>query len=77
MAPWANGETGRVGTPKRREIGHGALAERALLPVVPSQDRISPTSIRLVSEVLASNGSTSMASVCSSSLVAHGRRRSD
>ena len=67
MAPWANGETGRVGSPKRREIGHGALAERALLPVVPSQDEFSYT-LRLVSEVLASNGSTSMASVCASSL---------
>lgn len=67
MAPWANGETGRVGSPKRREIGHGALAERALLPVVPSQEEFAYT-LRLVSEVLASNGSTSMASVCSSSL---------
>ena len=67
MAPWANGETGRVGSPKRREIGHGALAERALLPVVPSQEEFAYT-IRLVSEVLSSNGSTSMASVCSSSL---------
>ena len=67
MAPWANGETGRVGTPKRREIGHGALAERALLPVVPSQDEFA-YAIRLVSEVLSSNGSTSMASVCASSL---------
>jgi len=67
MAPWANGEVGRVGTPKRREIGHGALAERALLPVVPSQDKFA-YAIRLVSEVLSSNGSTSMASVCSSSL---------
>ena len=67
MAPWANGETGRVGSPKRREIGHGALAERALLPVVPSQEEFAYT-IRLVSEVLASNGSTSMGSVCSASL---------
>jgi polyribonucleotide nucleotidyltransferase len=67
MAPWANGETGRVGSPKRREIGHGALAERALLPVIPSQDEFSYT-LRLVSEVMSSNGSTSMASVCSSSL---------
>jgi len=67
MAPWANGETGRVGTPKRREIGHGALAERALLPVVPSQEEFA-YAIRLVSEVLSSNGSTSMASVCASSL---------
>jgi polyribonucleotide nucleotidyltransferase len=67
MAPWANGETGRVGSPKRREIGHGALAERALLPVVPSQEEFAYT-VRLVSEVLASNGSTSMGSVCSASL---------
>ena len=67
MAPWANGETGRVGSPKRREIGHGALAERAVLPVVPDQERFAYT-IRLVSEVLSSNGSTSMASVCASSL---------
>src|SRR3954465_2630379 len=67
MAPWANGETGRVGTPKRRDTGHGALAARALLPVLPSQDEFSYT-LRLVAEVLASNGSTSMASVCSGSL---------
>jgi len=67
MAPWANGETGRVGSPKRREIGHGVLAERALLPVVPSQEEFA-YALRLVSEVMSSNGSTSMASVCSSSL---------
>ncbi|WP_116999955.1 polyribonucleotide nucleotidyltransferase [Desertimonas flava] len=67
MAPWANGETGRVGSPKRREIGHGALAARAVLPVVPSQEDFAYT-LRLVSEVMSSNGSTSMASVCSSSL---------
>jgi polyribonucleotide nucleotidyltransferase len=67
MAPWANGEVGRVGSPKRREIGHGALAERALLPVVPNQSEFAYT-LRLVSEVLSSNGSTSMASVCASSL---------
>ena len=67
MPPSANGETGRVGSPKRREIGHGKLAERALLPVVPSQEEFS-YALRLVSEVLASNGSTSMGSVCSSSL---------
>jgi polyribonucleotide nucleotidyltransferase len=67
MAPWANGEVGRVGSPKRREIGHGALAARAVLPVVPSQEDFA-YSLRLVSEVLSSNGSTSMASVCSSSL---------
>jgi polyribonucleotide nucleotidyltransferase len=67
MPPWANGEVGRVGSPKRREIGHGLLAERALLPVVPDADEFSYT-LRLVSEVLSSNGSTSMASVCGSSL---------
>ncbi|MGD9997054.1 MAG: polyribonucleotide nucleotidyltransferase [Ilumatobacteraceae bacterium] len=67
MAPWANGETGRVGSPKRREIGHGALAARALLPVLPSQEEFAYT-LRLVAEVLSSNGSTSMASVCSGSL---------
>jgi polyribonucleotide nucleotidyltransferase len=67
MPPHANGETGRVGSPKRREIGHGLLAERALLPVVPSKEAF-PYTLRLVSEVLASNGSTSMASVCASSL---------
>jgi polyribonucleotide nucleotidyltransferase len=67
MPPFANGETGRVGSPKRREIGHGLLAERALLPVVPSQEEF-PYALRLVSDVLASNGSTSMASVCASSL---------
>ena len=67
MPPYANGETGRVGGPKRREIGHGLLAERALLPVVPSLEEW-PYALRLVSEVLSSNGSTSMASVCASSL---------
>jgi polyribonucleotide nucleotidyltransferase len=67
MPPFANGETGRVGSPKRREVGHGLLAERALLPVVPSHEEF-PYSLRLVSEVLSSNGSTSMASVCGSSL---------
>ena len=67
MPPWANGETGRVGSPKRREIGHGALAERAMLAVVPSQEEF-PYTLRLVSEVMSSNGSTSMASVCASSL---------
>jgi polyribonucleotide nucleotidyltransferase len=67
MPPSANGETGRVGSPKRREIGHGLLAERALLPVVPPIEEF-PYALRLVSEVLASNGSTSMASVCASSL---------
>ncbi len=67
MPPHANGETGRVGSPKRREIGHGLLAERALLPVVPSKASF-PYTLRLVSEVLSSNGSTSMGSVCASSL---------
>jgi polyribonucleotide nucleotidyltransferase len=67
MPPSANGETGRVGSPKRREIGHGLLAERALLPVIPPIDEF-PYALRLVSEVLASNGSTSMASVCGSTL---------
>ncbi|MBV8296297.1 MAG: polyribonucleotide nucleotidyltransferase [Acidimicrobiia bacterium] len=67
MPPYANGETGRVGSPKRREIGHGLLAERALLPVVPDEEEF-PYTLRLVSEVLSSNGSTSMGSVCGSSL---------
>jgi polyribonucleotide nucleotidyltransferase len=67
MPPFSNGETGRVGGTKRREIGHGLLAERALLPLVPAEDEF-PYAMRLVSEVLSSNGSTSMASVCASSL---------
>ena len=65
--PYSTGETGRVGSPKRREIGHGALAERALLPVVPSREEF-PYTIRQVSEALGSNGSTSMGSVCASTL---------
>ena len=65
--PYANGETGRVGSPKRREIGHGMLAERALLPLVPTLEEW-PYALRLVSEVMSSNGSTSMGSVCASSL---------
>ncbi|GAC58522.1 polyribonucleotide nucleotidyltransferase [Gordonia hirsuta DSM 44140 = NBRC 16056] len=65
--PYSTGETGRVGSPKRREIGHGALAERALLPVLPSVDEF-PYAIRQVSEALGSNGSTSMGSVCASTL---------
>ena len=65
--PFSTGETGFMRGPKRREIGHGLLAERALLPVVPSQEEF-PYTLRLVSEVLSSNGSTSMASVCGSSL---------
>jgi polyribonucleotide nucleotidyltransferase len=67
MAPFASGETGRFGNPGRREIGHGALAERSLIPVIPSQDDF-PYAIRVVSEVMSSNGSTSMASVCGSTL---------
>ncbi|MDQ1404143.1 MAG: polyribonucleotide nucleotidyltransferase [Actinomycetota bacterium] len=67
MPPYSNGETGRVGSPKRREIGHGLLAERALLPVVPPAEEFN-YALRLVSEVLSSNGSTSMGSVCASSL---------
>jgi polyribonucleotide nucleotidyltransferase len=65
--PFSTGETGRVGSPKRREIGHGALAERALVPVIPSAQEW-PYTLRVVSDVLASNGSTSMASVCGSTL---------
>ena len=65
--PFSTGETGRVGAPRRREIGHGALAERALVPVLPSEQEW-PYTIRVVSDVLASNGSTSMASVCGSTL---------
>jgi polyribonucleotide nucleotidyltransferase len=65
--PFSTGETGFMRGPKRREIGHGLLAERALLPVVPLEDEF-PYTLRLVSEVLSSNGSTSMASVCGSSL---------
>lgn len=65
--PYSTGETGRVGSPKRREIGHGALAERALVPVLPSREEF-PYAIRQVSEALSSNGSTSMGSVCASTL---------
>ncbi len=65
--PYSVGETGRLGSPGRREVGHGALAERALLPVIPDEDKF-PYAIRLVSEVLSSNGSTSMGSVCGSTL---------
>ncbi|MEI6406764.1 MAG: polyribonucleotide nucleotidyltransferase [Actinomycetes bacterium] len=65
--PYSVGETGRVGSPKRREIGHGALAERALLPVLPSREEF-PYAIRQVSEALGSNGSTSMGSVCASTM---------
>ncbi len=65
--PYCTGEAGRMGAPKRREIGHGALAERALIPVLPDEDEF-PYSIRVVSEVTESNGSSSMASTCGSSL---------
>ncbi|AQP49683.1 polyribonucleotide nucleotidyltransferase [Tessaracoccus flavescens] len=65
--PFSTGETGRVGSPKRREIGHGALAERALVPVLPTRNEF-PYAIRQVSEALGSNGSTSMGSVCASTL---------
>jgi polyribonucleotide nucleotidyltransferase len=65
--PYSTGETGRVGSPKRREIGHGALAERALMPVLPAREDF-PYAIRQVSEALSSNGSTSMGSVCASTL---------
>ena len=65
--PYSTGETGRVGSPKRREVGHGALAERALIPVLPTREEF-PYAIRQVSEALGSNGSTSMGSVCASTL---------
>jgi polyribonucleotide nucleotidyltransferase len=65
--PYSTGETGRVGSPKRREIGHGALAERALVPVLPSREEF-PYAIRQVSEAVGSNGSTSMGSVCASTM---------
>ncbi|MDA1079121.1 MAG: polyribonucleotide nucleotidyltransferase [bacterium] len=67
MPPYASGEAGRFGSPKRREIGHGALAERALLPMIPSQEEF-PYAIHVVSEIVSSNGSTSQASVCGSTL---------
>ena len=67
MPPYATGEAGRMKSPGRREIGHGALAERALLPVIPDED-VFPYALRLVSEILSSNGSSSMASVCGSTL---------
>jgi polyribonucleotide nucleotidyltransferase len=67
MPPYSTGETGRVGSPKRREIGHGALAERALLPVLPAREEF-PYAIRQVSEAIGSNGSTSMGSVCASAM---------
>ena len=67
MPPYSVGEAGRIGVPSRREIGHGALAERAILPVLPTPD-VFPYAIRVVSEIMSSNGSTSMASTCGSSL---------
>ncbi|MGI8794369.1 MAG: polyribonucleotide nucleotidyltransferase, partial [Acidimicrobiales bacterium] len=67
MPPFSNGETGRVGGTKRREVGHGLLAERAIVPLLPPKEDF-PYAMRLVSEVLSSNGSTSMGSVCASSL---------
>jgi len=67
MPPFSVGETGRVGWPSRREIGHGALAERALEPVIPSEEDF-PYTIHVVSELMSSNGSTSMASVCGSTM---------
>jgi len=67
MPPFTVGETGRIGWPSRREIGHGALAEWALMPVIPAEEKF-PYTIRVVSEIMSSNGSTSMASVCGSTL---------
>ncbi len=67
MPPYSTGETGRIGSPKRREVGHGHLAERAIVPVLPTRDEF-PYAIRQVSEALGSNGSTSMGSVCASTL---------
>ena len=67
MPPYSTGETGRVGSPKRREVGHGALAERAIVPVLPVRDEF-PYAIRQVSEAISSNGSTSMGAVCASTL---------
>ena len=74
MPPYATGEAGRLKSPGRREIGHGALAERALLPVIPSEEEF-PYALRLVSEILSSNGSSSMASVCGSTLSLAGINR--
>ena len=72
--PFTVGEAGRLRGPKRRDIGHGALAERALVPMIPSQEEF-PYTIRVVSDILESNGSSSMASVCGSTLSPDGRRR--
>ncbi len=67
MPPYASGEAGRIGYPKRREIGHGALAERAIVPMLPSQEEF-PYTIHVVSEIMSSNGSTSQASICGSTM---------
>lgn len=67
MPPYSTGETGKIGFPSRREIGHGALAEKALVPVIPKEDEF-PYTIRVATEILSSNGSTSMAAVCGSTL---------
>src|SRR3954447_10861060 len=67
MPPYSNGETGRMGGTKRREVGHGLLAERAIVPLLPPKDEF-PYAIRAVSEVMSSNGSTSMGSVCAASM---------
>jgi len=67
MPPYSTGETGKMGFPSRREIGHGALAEKALIPVIPNEDKF-PYTVQVVTEILSSNGSTSMASACGSTL---------
>ena len=74
--PYSVGETGFMRGPKRRDIGHGALAQRALEPMIPAAEDF-PYTIRIVSETLESNGSSSMGSVCGSTLALHGRRRAD
>ena len=74
--PFSVGEAGFMRGPKRRDIGHGALAERALVPMIPSQEEF-PYTIRVVSDILESNGSSSMASVCGSTLSPDGRGRAD
>lgn len=71
--PYSVGETGMVGSPKRREIGHGRLAKRGVLAVMPDMDKF-PYTVRVVSEITESNGSSSMASVCGASPGADGRR---
>ena len=74
--PFSVGEARPLRSPGRREVGHGALAERALAPVVPSKDEF-PYTLRIVSDILESNGSSSMATVCGGSLAHDGRRRAD